>query len=461
MLTSEQSIVEYRAGRVVPDRLTQNTHRHYVEYAEKMLAVYRDGIGRQRRSLHRQIEAIFADEPDCPVRRIEAFCKLLDDASVFQTDPSGKAAKLRLEVFSRAARLHPLVQEPDRLFEHEEEAAKNQLAAELGTPWDEIEQSLYADVMAYQQLEQFTGYPDAGAFLSRYNVAQLQACLYRAESMTVTATRDLKTIIRYAKLAKLLHDITRGEGVPPLHVARPSWPCSSEGEIPSPRQCRLGGRDTSQAGVQGRDALATSQAHATYRITFSGPASVLRETRRYGVNFARFLPALLACKGWRMEAVLQTPWKTCAKLVISDADRFTSHLPPPEEFDSSLEQSLAGKFGPTRDGWQLIREGEILHDRQKTFIPDFTFRHEDGTQVFLEIVGFWTPEYLAVKRETLRHFRRHKILLAVPESSIREGATITDNILVYKTVLKLPPLLAALEAARSAAKGMTLFVVCP
>ena len=413
MLTSEQSIVEYRAGRVVPDRLTQNTHRHYLEYAGKMLAVYREGIGRQRRELHRQVEAIFAEEPDCPVRRIEAFCKLLDDASTFQADPSGKAAKQRLDVFSKAARLHPLVQAPDRLFEHEEGAAKSQLAEELGTPWEAIEQGLYADVMAYQQLEEFTGYPDAAAFLSRYNVAQLQACLYRAESMTVMATRDLKTIIRYAKLAKLLHEIIRVEGVPPSD--------------------------------RGRDARDTS----TYRITFTGPTSVLRETRRYGVNFARFLPALLTCKGWRMEAVVRTPWKTPAKLALSEEDRFQSHLPPPEEFDSSVEQSLADKFGPSRDGWQLIREGDILHEHQKTFVPDFTFRHEDGTEVFLEIVGFWTPEYLAVKRETLRQFRRHRILLAVPQSSIREGASIADHVLVYKTTLKLPPLLAALEAART------------
>jgi hypothetical protein len=378
-----------------------------------MLAVYRDGIGQQRRCLHRQVEAIFADEPDCPVRRIEAFCKLLDDAGIFQADPSGRAAKLRLDVFSKAARLHPLVQAPDRLFEHEEGAAKSQLAEEFGTPWEAIEQGLYADVMAYQQLEEFTGYPDAAVFLSRYNVAQLQACLYRAESMTVMATRDLKTIIRYAKLAKLLHEIVRVEGVSPSN--------------------------------RGRDARDTS----TYRITFTGPASVLRETRRYGVSFARFLPALLACEGWKMEAVLRTPWKTTAKLAISEADRFHSHLPPPKDFDSSVEQSLAGKFGPTRDGWQLIREGDILHEHQKTFIPDFTFRHEDGTEVFLEIVGFWTPEYLAVKRETLRQFRRRKILLAVPQSLIREGASITDHVLVYKTTLKLAPLLAALEAARS------------
>jgi len=399
MLTSEHAIIEYRAGRAIPDRLTQSAHRHYVDYAERMLAIYQEGVGRQRRWLHRDIEAVFADEPDCPVRRIQAFCKLLDDASTFQSDPSGKSAKLRLDVFSRAARLHPLVCQPDRLFEHEEQASKAQIADEVGTPWDQIEQTLYADVMAFQTLEEFAGYPNAAAFLSRYNVAQLQAALYRAESMTVTAGEDLKTIVRYAKFARLLHETAR---------------------------------------------VGTS----TYRIRFTGPASVVRETRRYGVNFARFLPALLACKGWKMEATLQTPWKGLAKIALSAKDGFTSHLPPAHEFDSALEESFAKKFGTARDGWQLIREGRILCDRQKTFIPDFTFRHEDGTEVLLEIVGFWTPEYLAGKRETLRQFRREKILLAVPERSLREGAALGEHIVTYKTAIQLAPLLAALEAAR-------------
>lgn len=153
-----------------------------------------------------------------------------------------------------------------------------------------------------------------------------------------------------------------------------------------------------------------------------------------------------------MEAILQTPWKTHAKLIVTAKDGFTSHLPAAQEFDSALEESFAKKFGSQRDGWQLIREGQILYDRQKTFIPDFTFRHEDGTEVLLEIVGFWTPEYLAAKRETLRQFRRHSILLAVPESSLREGAVLGENIVTYKTAIQLPPLLAALEAARTATR---------
>ena len=111
MLTNEHAIIEYRAGEAIPDRLTQNVHRHYVDYAERMLAIYREGLGRQRRWLHRDVEAVFANEPVCPIRRIQAFSKLLDDASTFQSDPSGESAKLRLDIFSRAARLHPLVRQ--------------------------------------------------------------------------------------------------------------------------------------------------------------------------------------------------------------------------------------------------------------------------------------------------------------------------------------------------------------
>ena len=132
MLTSEHSIVNYKAGRALPDRLTQGRHRRYMDYADQMLSVYRGGIGQQRRYLHQQIESLFTEEPDCPIRRIQAFCKLLDDVSIFQADPSGKAAKLRLGVFSKIACLHPLVQQPDRLFEHEEERVKTHLAEELG-----------------------------------------------------------------------------------------------------------------------------------------------------------------------------------------------------------------------------------------------------------------------------------------------------------------------------------------
>ncbi|HSU69082.1 MAG TPA: DUF790 family protein [Tepidisphaeraceae bacterium] len=263
MLRSEHSIVTYESGRAFPDRLTRTRHTQYREYAQRMLAAYETSVGRPRRELHRAVEAILSREPDCDNRRIAAFGKLLDERADFDKDSRSKAASLRLKVFSAAARYHPLVEEPRRVFERAEHEVKMLIAAELGEPWEQIHAALYADVIDFQPLRSFEGYPNPEALLARYNVAQVQACLYRAESMSVTASNDFKTILRYAKLARLLHQVRRvGKG--------------------------------------------------GYRFDFSGPASVLHQSRRYGVNFARFLPSLLACSDWKLSATLHTPWGTKA-----------------------------------------------------------------------------------------------------------------------------------------------------
>ena len=413
MLTRELAIAAYDAGRILPDRLLRKTHRPYLDYAERMLAVYRNGVGQTRRDLHRAVQSVFADAGDCPTRRIEAFCKLLDERATYRQDRGKRAAALRREVFRMAAPLHPLVRKADRLFEHEEALAKTEIAARLGRPWAEIEPELFADVIDFHRLAAFDGYPDAAALLARYNVAQVQVALYDALSMTVWANEDFKTILRYAKLARLMHTIVRS------------------------------GEDR-------------------YCFHFDGPASVLRQTRRYGVAMARFLPALVACRGWRMHAVVRTRrrgWNV--SLDLSPADGLTSHLPAPAEFDSSVEEAFAAKWGgEKRDGWRLLREDEILFHKQKVFLPDFVFRHDDGRAVLMEIVGFWTPEYLQAKLETLRIFHDHRILLAVarPAASLRTQdqavvSPLPGELIPYKTALLLDDVMERLKSGSTAPTG--------
>lgn len=397
MLTREMALAEYQGGRIVPDRLTRTAHGHYLRYAERMLRVYRLGIGRTRQELHRAVWAIFSDEPDCPRRRIDAFCKLLDDVSTFQRDIGKKAAALRRAVFRAAAAYHPLVSSVDRLFDHQEVEVKRAIAARLRRSWDQIEAELFADVIAFHRLVAFEGYPDAAALLARYNVAQVQAALFDAVSMAVWAMEDYKTILRYAKLARLMHTITRLD--------------------------------------DGR-----------YLFRFDGPASVLRRTRRYGVAMARFLPALIACRGWRMHAVIRSRHRNVlASLDLSWLDGLRSHLPPPETFDSSVEESFATRWGDQkRAGWHIVREGEILHRGQRVFTPDFVFRHDDGRRVFLEIVGFWTPEYLQAKLDTLRAFEGQPILLAVNERVGAKVPAVSPTIIPFKTSLAVNDVLERL-----------------
>lgn len=400
MLTRQHAIAQYDAGQVRPDRLTQSSHQQYLQYAEGMLQVYRMGAGRTRRELHRAVAAVFADEEDCPQRRIDAFCKLLDDASTYQRDRRGRAAALRREVFHKAAAKHPLVRKADRLFETEEQDVKREIAERLGKSWAKIDRELFADVIEFHRLERFEGYADAKALLARYNVAQVQAALFDAVSMTVWAADDFKTILRYAKLARLMHTISRtGEG--------------------------------------------------RYRLRFDGPASVLRQTRRYGAAMARFLPALIACRSWRMHAVIRTRRRGFnVRLRLSADDGLNSHLPPPEEFDSQVEEAFAGKWGAERrDGWLLDREGEILHRGQKVFVPDFVFRHDDGRVVLMEVVGFWTPEYIQAKTQTLRTFEDQRILLAAADPASKAMSELPAEVVRYKTALRINDVMERLTAS--------------
>lgn len=394
MLTKEHAIADYRRGQVFPDRLDRKSHACYLRYAGQMLDVYRQGQGKTRRKLHRAVRLIFEKEPDCPSRRIDAFCKLLDDVSVYDRDRGNKAAALRRKVFRPAASFFPLVQKVDRLFDHSEADVKAKIAAQLKKTWEEIDLQLFADIFDYHRLREFAGYPQPRALLSRYNVAQVQVALYRAVDMTVWAKGDFKTIMRYAKLARLLHTIKRD----------------------------------SRGG---------------YQVRFDGPVSLFRHTRRYGVALARFLPALTACRDWRMHArisVGKKGWQV--SLNLSSRDGLKGHFPALAEFDSSIEKVFAEKWGEEkRNGWSLVREGEMLHRGQKVFFPDFLLQHEDGRKVHFEIVAFWTPEYLRDKVATLETFRDENILLAVSEAVAEKLPQLPGKVVRFKSALLLKDVL--------------------
>ena len=397
MLTRELAITEYKDRRIIPDRLTRVQHAHYATLAEQMLRVYSNGIGMTRQQLKLAVHKLFENELHCPQRRIDAFCKLLEERATFEKDRRGRAVKLRQQVFRLAAEKHPLVSSATQLFESQENEVKRQISVQLNVPWIEIERSLFADVLQFHQLISFGGYEDGAALLARYNVAQCQAVLYDAVNMTIWARDDFKMILRYAKLARLMHWIMRKDD-------------------------------------------------GSYVIRLDGPTSVLNETRRYGVAFAKFLPALLSCRGWSLQAIIQrrkANWKS--RFRLSPADGLTSNVSPAELFDSSVEEEFASKWGEEpREGWRLVREGEILHKDQKVFIPDFLFVHESGTRAMMEVVGFWTPEYLQAKRETLSVFSQHRILLAVDSSLDWPEDQSTQNVLRYKTKVKVKDVLGLL-----------------
>jgi predicted nuclease of restriction endonuclease-like RecB superfamily len=48
-------------------------------------------------------------------------------------------------------------------------------------------------------------------------------------------------------------------------------------------------------------------------------------------------------------------------------------------------------------------------------IPDFAIEHPDGRRAIIELVGFWTPEYLQSKLAKIRQVDADNFVLAVSD----------------------------------------------
>lgn len=165
--------------------------------------------------------------------------------------------------------------------------------------------------------------------------------------------------------------------------------------------------------------------------TVEGPESLFRMTDRYGTAMARILPAVMAAPGWEVSGTIVRPTDDAEgpriyRFALSDkAHGALLGMPggrgsgDPAPYDSSVEERFAAAFEShfaTRDaghaggadaarrpapdhlGWRLVREPDPLIAAGRAMIPDFAFERF-GRRVYLEIVGFWTRDYLRKKSE--------------------------------------------------------------
>lgn len=153
-----------------------------------------------------------------------------------------------------------------------------------------------------------------------------------------------------------------------------------------------------------------------YRLELTGPAApfVVR-AERYGARLARVVPALVAAPRWQLDAEVVRDRRSCTYHL--DAGAPFARRARRARYDSSWERGLArdfaAKLGDERGGWTLSREATPVSLGGDLFLPDFTLRHRDGRQALVEIVGFWTPEYLEAKLAKVAAARLENLILVV------------------------------------------------
>lgn len=102
--------------------------------------------------------------------------------------------------------------------------------------------------------------------------------------------------------------------------------------------------------------------------------------------------------------------------------------------------------------WTIHRASEVIDLGTTILIPDFTFLHNDGTKALMEIVGFWTPEYLEKKLSKLSEAATSNLIIAISTalkcSPTKLAGLHPSKIVFFKGALNVQDVLAQLDAIR-------------
>jgi hypothetical protein len=142
---------------------------------------------------------------------------------------------------------------------------------------------------------------------------------------------------------------------------------------------------------------------------------------------------------WEIHAIIETTVSGEPRILDFDLDSknkvaFPTHAESVAHFDSEVEQQFYRDFKALNLGWELVREPDAVKAGNYVVIPDFGF-YKDGLKHYLEIVGFWTPEYLKKKISKLKDAEAH-ITVAVNENLNCKKQDFLDDVIFYNN--KIP-----------------------
>ena len=187
---------------------------------------------------------------------IRGLAKVLTDAATFKplTTPLSPAT-LREQIFSYG----PVFEKPDIFHPTTRQEVLREVADTLELSLGELDEILFADrTTSYRLMDPGPSWTPS-TLLARYNLELARGALYWASHITIEVSSNYKDLWKFIKLFKLMF-----------------W------------------------AEPGRD--------GGYHIDLDGPISpFVSSTLRYGRQLAAFLPALLLCERWRMQAYVRPP----------------------------------------------------------------------------------------------------------------------------------------------------------
>jgi len=363
VLTADLIQARVKRGFVEPFYIDAS-HADSLQLAKALIEMFQAHGGKPRRELDAQLRDYRGSGTGFLLHR--GLAKLLEDRSEFGTVAALEPPDLRRAVFETAAAAHrnSAAAPVDRA------AVFQKVSEDLQLPVEACEGSLYADLKEEQLLEKFKVCTPQW-LLNRYNLALAQAVLLRATALEVELPRQ-----KPSRYRQLFHRM---------------------------KFCQL------LYQVEG-------SAKAGYRFRLDGPLSLFKSSQRYGLQMANFLPALLHCEGWKLEADVlwgkqrrEKKFRLTAKAGLEPPNPVRGRWQP-EEMRWMQEQ-----FGKLKSVWELATKAELVDlGGRGVLVPDYVFTHSaSGRRVLMEVFGFWRRGAIDSRLALLREHGPENLILAL------------------------------------------------
>lgn len=413
MLTGDLVRVRTSKELIVPLYLNRNS-RQWLAAAESLLVVFREGVGMTRGEIEEEIDDLFGGGGKATLIH-RGLAKVLEDRAEFEVVADVAPEVIREKVFTAAAEARQRLRAERRAqgpvpvtalrptFHRDEVLAE--VGKELNLAPEVLLSSLFADLRDENRMIKFDDLT-AQRLIDRYNVALAQAVLLRSVRVEVEIYNEGPA--RYRQLFRRLK----------FH--------------------RLVYR------VQG------SMAEG-YKLVIDGPMSLFSATTRYGLQMALFLPALLYCDRFRLNAELRWgPRREPRNFHLDAATGLVTHqldsgLYVPAEIPAFVE-----RFRQVAPAWELSDCTEVIAlGREGVWVPDYRAVHKaTGTDVFIEVLGFWKKSSLErLLRLLPTHGPPRFVLVISDKLKVDEDALgdLPGPILWFKEIPSSPELAALLE----------------
>jgi uncharacterized protein len=401
MLTLQLLRVRTRSGAIFPLFCTKEED---IELAKKMIQEFEQTWKNKEKKavLEDRISAIEESDAGSDYKLVRGFYALLERRCRFKSrdsnsDNDGEASstipiidppRIRKAVFEESSKRGFALSELERREIADFVASKLHLSSH-----DVVLKALWSDLDDNLILDYFDAI-DPEALVGWYNLSLMQTLLFNCTKLDfyISGGSNWKRVLRSVKRLGLMY-----------HLQQPQ-----------------------------------QQQENRIICSLEGPLSLFKLTDRYGTLLAKLLPSIIfpldkkregSDGEWNLDAwivrktmdgrkiyefkiskneipeLMTNPYSSFPSSSIiekeSAGSSSSSLYNDYNNFDSAVEEKFAKRFEQAETGWRLIREPDpLVLSNGGAFIPDFMFEKYDK-KIYLEIVGFWTKEYLERKLQKL------------------------------------------------------------